>query len=636
MGRSAIRDQHVLGSDEDVHSHAEDRQTREKCGRQRFPALDTMTEIGASIHGDGVFFRVWAGHRRTVTVLLNGRSPVPLRSAGDGYFEALAPRLGPGSRYRYLLDDDVARPDPASRHQPDGVHGASAVVDPGAFPWTDDGFRGHALADLVIYELHVGTFTTAGTFEAVISHLSYLVDLGVTAIELMPVAQFPGSRNWGYDGVYLFAPQSTYGGPAGLRKLVNACHEHGLSVLLDVVYNHLGPEGNYLGDFGPYFTDRYPTPWGAAINYDGDDAAGVRNLVSANAAHWIREYHIDGLRLDAIHSIFDASPVSILSDIAATAEREGQLLQRPVHVMAESHDNDRRIVLPRERGGLGLGAVWSDDFHHALHAHLTGERRGYYQDFGRPEQLARSIAEGFAFQGEQAEYWGRPRGTPSADLPGEAFAICVQNHDQVGNRADGERLGQLVAFDAVKLAAALLLSAPALPVLFMGEEYGETAPFQFFTSFLDLGLAAAVRRGRAEDLTRQGWPTSGPDPGDHSTFMRSHLNPALRRAPRHRELLAYYRRWLELRRKHGALGARGKDRMTCALDAGGAVIVLERRGLDDERILLAGNLTAERVVWTPPAEPWRVLLDSATEEFGGAHGGPPLRPYQVILYEFAV
>ena len=596
-----------------------------------------MTELGASIHDDGVFFRVWAPRRRSITLQLNGRSPVRLRPVGDGYFETLVARLPPGSRYRYLLDDDVPRPDPASRHQPDGVHGASSVVDPRTFPWMDDGFRGHDLADLVLYELHVGTFTTAGTFEAVIPHLPHLVDLGITAIELMPIGQFPGSRNWGYDGVYPFAPQSTYGGPVGLRKLVNACHERGLSVLLDVVYNHLGPEGNYLGDFGPYFTDRYRTPWGPAINFDGADARGVRRFVTASAAHWVREYHLDGLRLDAVHSVFDASPVSILKEVVAAAEHEGLAWRRPVHVMAESHDNERALVLPPDRGGVGLAAVWSDDFHHAVHAGLTAECSGYYRDFGRPEQLARAIREGFAFQGEPAEYWRRPRGTPSADLPGERFVICVQNHDQVGNRARGDRLSQLVSFEAVKLAAALLFATPALPLVFMGEEYGETAPFQFFTSFLDGELAAAVKRGRSEDLARFGWEDAAPDPGDPATFMRSHLNPSLRRAPRHRDLLAYYRRWLELRRTHPALGARGKERAACDIAASGAVIVLDRRGPDDERVLLAANLTAERVLWAPPEGPWRVLLDSASDEFGGSARGPsPLRPYQAILYERAV
>jgi maltooligosyltrehalose trehalohydrolase len=307
----------------------------------------------------------------------------------DGTFEGTAPALAAGARYQYRLDGDRHRPDPASRYQPDGVHGPSVAVDPGSFTWTDQAFRGRDLADYVLYELHVGTFTRTGTFEGVIPHLPQLVDLGVTAVELMPVAEFPGSRNWGYDGAHLFAPQSTYGGPRGLRRLVDACHAQGLSVVLDVVYNHLGPEGNYLGDFGPYFTDRYRTPWGGAVNFDGPESAGVRRHFIENARAWVREFHVDGLRLDAIHSIFDGSSRHVLTELAEAAREEARALDRPLHIMAESHDNDRRVVLPEKDGGLGLDAVWSDDFHHAVHVRLTGERGGYYCDFTDATRLPR-------------------------------------------------------------------------------------------------------------------------------------------------------------------------------------------------------------------------------------------------------
>jgi maltooligosyltrehalose trehalohydrolase len=614
-----------------------------------------MTEVGASIgariHDDAVIFRVWAPLRRSLSVQFEGRRALGLTAGTDGLFEGVSQRLPEGTRYRYLLDDTLVRPDPASRHQPDGVHGASALVDPRAFLWTDEGFRGHALSDLVIYELHVGTFSAAGTFEGVIPHLPYLVDLGVTAIELMPIAEFPGSRNWGYDGVYLFAPQSTYGGPAGLRRLIDAAHRHGLSVLLDVVYNHFGPEGNYTADYGPYFTKRHRTLWGEAVNFDGQGAAGVRQYVVANAAHWVREYHVDGLRLDSIHDIHDDSPVHILKDVIAAAEEEAAKLGRPVHVIAESHDNDVNYVVPRAGGGFGFAGVWSDDFHHALHTVLTGERGGYYVDFGRTDQLARAIGDGFAYQGEMAEYFGRPRGTPSRDVPGEHFVFFTQNHDQIGNRARGDRLSALVPFEAVKLAAALLFVSPAVPLLFMGEEYGDTAPFQFFTSFLDPALAEAVRQGRTKEFARFAWQGAVPDPGDPATFVRSRLSHSLRKAPRHRELLSYYRRWIELRKKHPALGTRGKAETLCELGSKGTTLTVSRRGPGGERIVLAANLTADSQEWTPPGREWRVLLDSSSADFAGPpdgrgrpngphtpgiRGAPFLLPYQALLYESAV
>ena len=595
-------------------------------------SLGASLHLGAILHETGTTFRVWAPRCRSVDVAIEGRRPEPLMPREDGLFERTVGGLGAGSRYQYRLDGERYRPDPVSRFQPEGVHGPSVVVDSARFPWTDQGFRGHALADLVIYELHVGAFTAAGTFEAVIPHLRSLVDLGVTAIELMPVAEFPGSRNWGYDGVHLYAPQSTYGGPRGLRRLVDAAHGHGLSVLLDVVYNHLGPEGNYLAEYGPYFTDRYKTPWGSAIDFDGPDSEGVRRHVVDNARYWVREFHLDGLRLDAIHSIFDASPVHVLTEVAEGAREAARLRDRPIHVMAESHDNDRKIVLPAAEGGLGLDAVWSDDFHHAVHSRLTGERGGYYVDFAQGRGLARAIAEGFAYQGEPSEYFGRPRGTPSADLGGERFVIALQNHDQVGNRAVGDRLSTIVPFAAAKMAAALLFAAPALPLLFMGEEYGETSPFQFFTSFLDPALVEAVRRGRAAEFARFGWGGKIPDPSEPATFLRSRLSHPLAGAPRHRELREYYRQWLALRRSHPALGAHGKERARCETDATGSVLTLDRPGPDGGGVRLVANLTAAPQPLAPPAG-GRVLLDSEDKRFAGAAPSRPLAPYQAILYE---
>jgi maltooligosyltrehalose trehalohydrolase len=590
-----------------------------------------MNPLGASLHADGTTFRVWAPRCRSVELVVDGHPPERLRDVGEGLREVTLPAFMAGARYQYRLDGERYRPDPVSRWQPQGVHGPSVVVDPARFAWTDESFRGRARPDHVFYELHVGAYTTAGTFEAVIPHLPRLADLGITALELMPVAEFPGSRNWGYDGVHLYAPQSTYGGPQGLRRLVDACHAQGFSVFLDVVYNHLGPEGNYLAEFGPYFTDRYKTPWGSALNFDGADGAGVRRHFVENARYWVREFHIDGLRLDAVHSIFDASPLHILTELAEAARDEGRALDRPVHVVAESHDNDRRLVLPTAKGGLGLDAVWADDFHHALHVRLTGERGGYYVDFATPTALPRALAEGFAFQGEPSEYFSRARGTPSVDLAAEHFVICVQNHDQVGNRAQGDRLSTILPLEAVKVAAALMFAAPALPLLFMGEEYGETSPFQFFTSFLDPALMEAVRRGRSAEFARFGWQGEVPDPGAPSTFLRSRLNHALATAPRHRELRDYYRRWLVLRAEHPALGAGHKDRARAGLDESGDVLTLSRSEPGGAAVTLVANLCGERRPL--PSTQGRVLLDSADVRFAGPGAGAPLAPYQAILFE---
>ena len=588
-----------------------------------------MNLVGASLHDGGVTFRVWAPRCRSIDVVIEGRRPLPLAARPDSIFEIPVPGVTAGARYQYRLDGVRYRPDPVSRWQPEGVHGPSVIVDPREFVWTDQAFRGHPLADLVFYELHVGTFTTAGTFEAIIPRLGALAELGVTAVELMPVAEFPGSRNWGYDGVHLYAPQSTYGGPRGLRRLVDACHRAGLSVILDVVYNHLGPEGNYLAEYGPYFTDRYRTPWGGAVNFDGPDAGGVRRHFVENACMWVREFHIDGVRLDAIHAIYDTSPVHILTEMAEAARKLAGEIGRPFHVIAESHDNDRRLVLPPEQGGVGLDGVWSDDFHHAVHVRLTGETGGYYADFGDPLLLPRAIADGFAFQGQPSQYFGHARGTPSADLGGEHFVAALQNHDQVGNRAQGDRLGTIVSFEAVKMAAALLFTAPALPLLFMGEEYGETAPFQFFTSFIDRGLAESVRQGRSREFSRFAWQGAVPDPGEPSTFVRSRLNHSLAQAPRHRELLDYYRRWIALRRNHRALGPHAKDRTEAAID--GDVLTIRRAGVRGGRVMLVANLSAERRP-APDLAGWRVLMDSADPRWAG-NGDAPLGPFQALLVE---
>ncbi|MBX6363410.1 MAG: malto-oligosyltrehalose trehalohydrolase, partial [Gemmatimonadetes bacterium] len=458
-------------------------------------------------------FRVWAPAAGTVTLHLLGLVDrvLPMPAADRGYFEIEVDDAPPGTPYAYRLDDGGDLPDPASRWQPQGVHAPSAVAD-AAFPWTDGAYTPPRLADYVIYELHVGAFTPDGTFEAVIPHLERLRDLGVTAIELMPVAQFPGERNWGYDGVFPFAPQSSYGGPAGLRRLVDAAHGLGLAVVLDVVYNHVGPEGNYFGRFGPYFNPAYRTPWGGAINFDGPGSDEVRRYYIENALYWIADFHIDALRLDAVHAIVDLSARPFLAALGRAVHGLAARLGRPAYLIAESDLNDPRLVTPVEDGGYGLDAQWADDFHHALHALLTGERGGYYQDYGTVEDLARAFRTGFVYTGQYSRYRGRRHGARPVSIPAERFVVFAQNHDQIGNRALAERLSSLVPFEGLKLAAATVLLSPFLPLLFMGEEYGETAPFLYFVSHTDPALIEAVRRGRKAEVAPLGGATPAPPP----------------------------------------------------------------------------------------------------------------------------
>ncbi|NUN97440.1 MAG: malto-oligosyltrehalose trehalohydrolase, partial [Candidatus Omnitrophica bacterium] len=433
----------------------------------------------------------------------------------------VAAGLGPGSEYAFSLDGGPPRPDPCSRRQARGVHGPSVVVAPPPRDDLAEGWRGVRLDDLVFYEVHVGTATAEGTFAALERQLPRIRDLGITALELMPVAEWAGPRGWGYDGVLLYCPHAAYGGYGALRRLVAAAHRAGLAVFLDVVYNHFGPEGNYLPEFGPYLDPARKTPWGAAVNFDGPGSAGVRRHVVDNARYWIAEHGIDGLRLDAIHGIVDGSPVHVVAEIAAAVQELGPQLGREVHVVAESDLNDVKVVSPRGEGGWGCDAQWNDDFRHALHACLTGERQGILADFGRFEQLARAMREGFAFQGDYSVFRGDRHGTDSRRIPPRRFVVFCQNHDQVGNRPRGERLASLVPPEALPLAAGLAILSPYLPLLFMGEERGEVRPFLFFTSFPDEDLGRAVRAGRTADCRALGFDDEVPDPQDEATFRAS-------------------------------------------------------------------------------------------------------------------
>ncbi|HUO83976.1 MAG TPA: malto-oligosyltrehalose trehalohydrolase [Thermoanaerobaculia bacterium] len=605
------------------------------------------TMIGSLYLGDGrTRFRVWAPDVEQMTLVASSpRSRrMAMEPAGNGYWEAVLEDAPPGMLYRYALDPNRSFPDPASRSQPLGVHGDSEVVDLG-FEWTDRGWTGLPLAHYVMYEIHVGTFTPDGTFDAVIGHLDELRELGITAIELMPVAQFPGDRNWGYDGVYPFAAQASYGGIRGLQRLVDACHARGMAAVLDVVYNHLGPEGSYPAAFGPYFTDRYRTPWGDAINFDGPHSDGVRDYFVANALHWIGDVHFDALRLDAVHAIPDQSARPFLQQLAEEVHRTGKELGRAVYLIAESDLNDPRLLRDAGAGGFGLDAQWSDDFHHALHALLTGESSGYYQDFGRLEDLATAWRESFVYSGRYSGHRRRNHGATVADLPPERFVVSSQNHDQIGNRMSGERLSVLVPFEALQLSAGLVLLSPYLPLLFMGEEYGETAPFLYFISHTDQDLVDAVRRGRREEFLAFAWKEDPPDPYARETFERSKLDHSLKGSGSHAHRLAWYRALLKLRREHPALGSPARDAMEVEI-VGNEVLRVRRwnRERPGWEVLILANCSEQsiRLECHQGARGWRRLLDSAGAARGGEAESPErlaagqpldLVAWQLLVYE---
>ncbi|MEM6450680.1 MAG: malto-oligosyltrehalose trehalohydrolase [Cyanobacteria bacterium P01_D01_bin.105] len=493
----------------------------------------TSPSLSEESEDRGCEFTVWAPLATEVSVEIVGNNGevserLAMRKNERGYWCAIAPNADAGTRYRYRVQDTPdsepgAWPDPASRYQPLGVHGPSEVIDHSVFEWTDSSWPGIKLADYIIYELHVATFTQGGTFESALERLPHLVDLGITAVEIMPVAQFPGARNWGYDGAFPYAVQNSYGGPDGLKKLVDACHGHGLAVIMDVVYNHFGPEGNYTGKFGPYTTDRYRTPWGNAINFDDAYSGGVRRYFIENALSWLRDYHIDSLRLDAVHAIYDFGAHHFLQALAEAVENASSGRSITNYLIAESDLNDPRLIRPITQGGYQLDGQWSDDFHHALHTRLTGEILGYYSDFNSLKTLADAIQNRFAYAGQYSSFRMRDHGSSAIDLPSEKFVVCSQNHDQVGNRMTGDRFSTLISFESQKLAAGATLLSPYIPLLFMGEEYGENAPFLYFVDHTDKGLIEAVRKGRTEEFRAFHSKGTPPDPAGLETFQRSVL-----------------------------------------------------------------------------------------------------------------
>jgi maltooligosyltrehalose trehalohydrolase len=561
-------------------------------------------------------FEVWAPDHDRIELVLGDRrvpmtpvdpgssSPGALAAHREGWWAAEVDDAGAGTHYRYSVDGGPPRPDPRSRWQPEGIDGPSAVVDHAAFAWTDGAWTGRRLASSVLYEMHIGTFSPEATFDGAIDHLDHLVDLGVDAIEILPVAEFGGDRGWGYDGVLLWAPHHAYGGPDGFKRLVDAAHARGIAVVLDVVYNHLGPAGNYLGEYGPYFTDRYATPWGSAINVDGDGSDEVRRFIMDNACAWLDDYHVDGLRLDAVHAIIDQSALHLLEEMAGRVGALEDRLGRTKWLIAESDRNDPRLVASTEAGGWGLDATWSDDFHHALHSALSGDRDGYYVDYGSLALLARTLRHVYAYGRDWSPFRRRHHGRPAGDLPGTRFLGYAQNHDQIGNRAVGERLAALVSPGRLKIAAALVLTAPFVPMLFQGEEWAASTPWIYFTDHRDPDLGRAVSDGRRREFGAFGWaPDDVPDPQDPESWRRSLLDWDEVHEGGHAEMLAWHRTLLQLRRTVGDLSdgrrqsivvSSSEEEQWLRMDRGAVTVVCnlsgdERSFAMDGTVLLAGS-----------------------------------------------
>lgn len=598
---------------------------------------------------------VWAPFAERVDLYMSApdEKTLPMIDLMDGYFSLTMEGVIPGSLYQFRLflrdvDDrqqgPLLRADPASRLQPQGVHGPSQIVTED-FTWNDMGWNGPALTNYIIYEMHVGTATPEGTFEAIIPMLPELQELGITALELMPVAEFPGERNWGYDGVYPFAAHHAYGGPEGLKRLVDACHRTGLAVIMDVVYNHLGPEGNYLNDFGPYFTDTYKTPWGRAVNFDGRFSDHVRRYFIENARYWIRNCHVDALRVDAVHGIYDFSAQPFLSELTRLVADEARRQKRRIYCIAESDLNDTKIIRPRSAGGMAFDAQWNDDFHHALHTLLTGEQDGYYTDFGRLDDLKNAWKRGYVYNGRYSSARKRRHGNDASKEPAEKFIIFSQNHDQVGNRMRGERLSRLVDYAQVKLAAACVLFSPYIPLLFMGEEYAEKASFPYFISHGDPDLVEAVRRGRQNEFKAFRWNGQPPDPQAVETFEQAKINPSLKRAEGlHNSTYAFYRELIRLRKTLPALSHLHRHRMQIDSFASEKLLQIQRcHGRNEVRMYFHfSDRASNHDDHTTSESRWRKLLDTADARWLGPGSHAPdvleggkihLSPWQMILYE---
>ncbi|HBK96105.1 MAG TPA: malto-oligosyltrehalose trehalohydrolase [Microcoleaceae bacterium UBA10368] len=604
-------------------------------------------KIGANYLGNNQCeFTVWAPTLKQVAVQITSpdKRLIPMQQSATGYWQTTATDIPPGTLYTYQLESKNNWPDPASKYQPQGVHCPSQVIDENAFTWNDTDWKGVVLSEMIIYELHVGTFTQAGTFAAIIPQLNQLKELGINAIEIMPVAQFPGERNWGYDGVYPYAVQNSYGGPEGFKKLINACHKQGISVILDVVFNHLGPEGNYLSQFAPYFTSKYGSIWGTPLNFDDEYSDEVRNYFIENALYWFRDYHIDALRLDAIQAIFEVSARPFLQELADATCDISQQLGRQLYLIAESDLNDVRVLRSKELGGFGLDAQWCDDFHHALHALLTGENDRYYQDFGKCEHLEKAFKESFVYSGQYAPDRKRKHGNSAKDQPAHQFVVFSQTHDQIGNRILGDRLSKIVDFEGLKLAAGTVLISPYIPFLFMGEEYGESAPFLYFVSHSDENLIEAIRKHKQQEFQIFEGRGEFQDPQSPESFQKCKLNWEKPREGKHKILWEWHQHLIQLRRTIPALKKLDKTSLEVSSIEAEKILFL-RRWTDDSQIFCILNFNKQQVDFTAalPQGNWKKILDSVDAKWMGAGSTLPekitseqeltVKPQSFALYE---
>lgn len=600
--------------------------------------------LGVHFNGRGeAEVRLWAPLKESVELILKGTgTTIPLKKDDWGFWKASTTQVKPGDTYKIKLDGEQELPDPASLAQPESVHGPSQAVDVRSFVWTDQDWENLPLEDYLLYELHTGTFTPEGTFAALEGKLDYLLDLGVNAIEIMPVAQFPGGRNWGYDGVFPFAVQNTYGGAKGLQLLVDACHRRGIAVVLDVVYNHLGPEGNYLGAFGPYFTDKYNTPWGQALNFDDAWSDGVRHYFIENVLMWFRDFHIDALRVDAVHAIKDFSPVHILREMK---EHVNQLMAetgRTHYLIVELDLNDTRFINPLEEGGYGMDAQWVDEFHHALRVTAGQEKTGYYGDFEGLPHLAKAYQDAFVYDGQYSPHRHKTFGTKAENNPGKQFVVFSQNHDQVGNRMLGERTSQLVSYEMQKLLAGAVVVSPYLPMLWMGEEYSEPHPFLYFVSHTDPELVEAVRKGRKAEFSSFHAEGEAPDPQAEKTFQNSKLQWELLEQAPHQNMFRWYQALLLLRKEQNVLRELDREQLDVSQNEDQQTLLLHRwQGKQHVLCYLNFSKEPQQVLLPTIAQVWEKLLDSADPLWLGPKAAPDtieaenkltLQPESILIY----
>lgn len=599
--------------------------------------MEMKRTLGAILANNGhCHFRVWAPFVRDMRleiIPLNAPTyQLSMIPEPEGYFSLSVKNIQVGYQYYYCFSNKKY-PDLASDFQPMGINGPSQIMDKTPYQY----WNATNLSDYIIYELHVGTYTTEGTFTAIIPYLDELSDLGITAIELMPIAQFSGARNWGYDGVLPFAVQQSYGGPSGLKDFINACHQRDMSVILDVVYNHIGPEGNFFNQFGPYFTNKYHSPWGESLNFDDQYNHHVRRYFIENALHWFTEYGVDALRLDAVHAIIDTSAYSFLQELSCHVNQLATRMNRHFYLIAESNANDLHLIQPRGQGGCGMHAQWNDDFHHALHALLTHDHHGYYQDFGGLEQLIKAYKEGFVYSGEYSSFRNMPYGVSSKQLPAEKLVVFMQNHDQIGNRLNGDRLTRTLSLAQIRLAIGLMLCSPYIPLIFMGEEYGETAPFLYFISHQNEALIQSVRKGRCREFALD--ETDVPDPQALDTFLNSKLCHSLKFKKNHTNLWNYYKTLIAIRKEmNGFYGLKQKETCSYVIEDNNALEIQGSSGKNSFTIL--ANFTNQLIDYSSNFTPngWNLLINSAEKKWAGVANNNKkisklLSPYGFMLYQ---